>query len=445
MRHVTVLGAGASGTLVALNLAARAAHHRAPLTIQLVDPAPLAAGPAFGTPDRRHRVNVRAAKMSARADDPSHFVRWLDRMAPDECAPAGFVPRPTYHRYLVAALQEQVERARPYVSLRRISGRAVALRALAAGRIGTVLDAGPMVVGDALVLALGNGTADDSWVPDALRSSPRFVADPWAGRELPAARTAVLVGAGLTMADVALSLGAAGATLTVVSRTGLEPLAHAPTVEVATPSLPPGPLGYPQARHLVFDHLRRSPDWRSGLDALRPVTAELWRRLTPEARETFLRVGVRRWDRARHRLAPAVADRLADLRTDGRFEHHRGHVVDVAPTADGIEVRLADGRCLAAEVVVNCTGRGGDRPDPFVTSLFVDGWARPGPHGLGLATDADGSVRGPRGEAPLWTLGAQRRGELWESTAIPEISRQAAEVATAICDRVLAPADTVGV
>ncbi len=38
--------------------------------------------------------------------------------------------------------------------------------------------------------------------------------------------------------------------------------------------------------------------------------------------------------------------------------------------------------------------------------------------------------------APLWTLGALRRGELWESTAVPEISDQARDLATEILDAV---------
>ncbi|HLU41803.1 MAG TPA: hypothetical protein VKZ55_05355, partial [Microthrixaceae bacterium] len=60
--------------------------------------------------------------------------------------------------------------------------------------------------------------------------------------------------------------------------------------------------------------------------------------------------------------------------------------------------------------------------------------------GMGLRTeqgrlvDSNGSA-----EAPIWTLGALRRGELWESTAVPEIAAQASAVATAVLDAV-APA-----
>jgi hypothetical protein len=60
-----------------------------------------------------------------------------------------------------------------------------------------------------------------------------------------------------------------------------------------------------------------------------------------------------------------------------------------------------------------------------------------GTAGLGLVT-VDGRLRDSAGttDAPIWTLGAVRRGELWESTAVPEIRTQAAQLATAVLDEV---------
>jgi uncharacterized NAD(P)/FAD-binding protein YdhS len=72
--------------------------------------------------------------------------------------------------------------------------------------------------------------------------------------------------------------------------------------------------------------------------------------------------------------------------------------------------------------------------DPLVRSLLESGQARPGPHGLGFATAADGAVLGPLRDR-LWTLGGLRRGDLWESTAISEIRAQAREVAEALAGR----------
>ena len=41
-----------------------------------------------------------------------------------------------------------------------------------------------------------------------------------------------------------------------------------------------------------------------------------------------------------------------------------------------------------------------------------------------------------RADAPVWTLGALRRGELWESTAVPEIRSQALGLAVDVLDAV---------
>ncbi|MGZ3147801.1 hypothetical protein ACVDFE_38620 [Lentzea chajnantorensis] len=92
----------------------------------------------------------------------------------------------------------------------------------------------------------------------------------------------------------------------------------------------------------------------------------------------------------------------------------------------------ATGPSCTAGTVVNCTGVRHDVrrcPDPLVAGLLADGHATPGPLGLGFDTLPDGRVRGG---APLWTLGALRRGNLWETTAFPEIRAQAAAVARSV-------------
>jgi uncharacterized NAD(P)/FAD-binding protein YdhS len=72
--------------------------------------------------------------------------------------------------------------------------------------------------------------------------------------------------------------------------------------------------------------------------------------------------------------------------------------------------------------------------DALVRSLLGSGQARPGPHGLGFATAADGAVLGPLQDR-LWTLGGLRRGDLWESTAIPEIRAQGRELGVTVAGR----------
>ena len=60
--------------------------------------------------------------------------------------------------------------------------------------------------------------------------------------------------------------------------------------------------------------------------------------------------------------------------------------------------------------------------------------ARPGPLGLGVATDVDGRLLGCSGRPVewLWTLGSLRQGDQLESTAVPEIRQQACAIATEV-------------
>lgn len=76
---VAVVGAGFSGTLLAINLL----RLRQRVVLFERDPAKLAKGQAFGTRCPEHLLNVRAVNMSAYPADPGHFVRWMGFTATD--------------------------------------------------------------------------------------------------------------------------------------------------------------------------------------------------------------------------------------------------------------------------------------------------------------------------------------------------------------------------
>jgi uncharacterized NAD(P)/FAD-binding protein YdhS len=457
---VAVVGAGAAGTLTAIHLVARAAEDRRPLSLVLVDPRPeLGRGVAYSTTDTRHLLNVPAGGMSALPDQPGHLVDWLRAHGSPDVGPADFVPRADYGRYLDAALADQLDAA-PHVRLEHRCRRVLHARTVPGG-VHLALDDGSVLTADAMVLAPGIFAPGTDWAPAALRSSSRFVADPWAPGALdalsPVAGDVLLVGTGLTMVDVALTLDRPGRTLHAVSRRGRVPAAHTGRPKPPTPQpcpeladlaagAVPADLDGLRAlvRRTVLDAVRDTGDWRPAFDTLRPVSAALWSRLAPDERADVLSTDAAWWDLHRHRMPQATAAAVARLRAAGALRVGSDEVLDVTETADGLTVRLASGRRLTVAAVVNCTGPQGDVrrvADPLLDDLLGAGTAVPGPLGLGLRTHA-GRVVDATGAAtaPLWTLGAMRRGELFESTAVPEIRAQAAEVAAAVAAELRAPA-----
>lgn len=308
---------------------------------------------------------------------------------------------------------------------------------------------------DAVILSIGQPAPATEWAPAELRDSPRFIADPWEDGSIEKARRAsrpgnrvLLVGTGLTMVDVATSLDRAGLHMIGLSRNGLLPQAHAPR---ALPRLQPAAIEptarFAELRRHVLQHISRSRrqvgDWRPGFDSLRPITARLWQSLPTAERREFLDVCRREWDVHRHRLSPDSARRVLQAAADGRLRMLAGEIEGVSDTAGGLRVPVRGvGRryeSIDVGAVVNCTGPQDDfaaAGDPLVDALFGTGLSRPGPLGLGLDTTPAGLLLPRDGNAmtPVWVTGAARRGILWESTAIPELRTQAAEVAAACVD-----------
>ena len=436
---VAVIGGGASGTLAAAHLARVARRRGTRLQLLLIDPAPVGQGVAYSTTDPQHRLNVPAKNMTAWPEDPDHFLRWVHEHVSADFPADGFVARMHYRDYLAHVLDDAVRTAQG-VQLTHVRARATDLRRHGR-RLRVTFDDGTSRPIDAAVLATGHDAPSTSWAPAALSRSARFVADPWAGaREpsVPAGGQVLLVGAGLTMADMAMRWGRAGVRVHVTSRHGMLPLPHADEASAcALPAaLPEGPLSLSSARRLVFSHIRTTGDWRAAIDGLRPVTSDLWQRLDDAGREAFLRIGARRWDRARHRVDPAIHAWLEQRRTDGALETHRGGVVAAVETESGLDVTLGDGTRVHVDTVVNCTGADGSvrtNADPLVMNLLESGLARPGMLDLGFATDTAGRLAAAGATpAAIWAIGPLRRGQLWESTAIPEIRSQAADLAQSV-------------
>ncbi len=459
--QIVIVGAGASGTLTALHLARASRRRGTPLVVTLLDPAPYRArGTAFGTTDERHLLNVPAVGMSALPEDPGHFVAWRARQHPDRAPePGAFAPRAEWGRYLDETLEQACGGALP-LRLRHLRVRATGLRRDRSG-VALATDDGQRIRADAVVLATGERAASVAWAPAALRDSAFFVADPWSPGALDGVRRdaagpadVLVVGTGLTMVDVVLSLTGPSRRpdrrFHAVSRQGRLPKRHGDEVQLAAiPEIDDWGDTLADYRTHAREHLTRvrraTGDWRPAVDGLRTVVQPLWQRLGEADREEFLRTDASTWGRLRHRMPPGSAGVVQALERGGVLGRSAAEVIGTEPlTGGGLRVTLSDGVVRDVGWVVSCTGRTAalaPGTDPLYDDLITPGGG-PAPGcvstaGLGLCTDA-GRLMDSAGstETPIWTLGSLRRGELLESTAIPEIRTQAAQVAEAVLDEI---------
>ena len=430
IRHVAIVGGGFSGALLAINLL----RHDGPrATLIERRPAQLGRGVAYSAAHEEHLLNVRAGNMSALPDDPDHFVRWLTHNALGDRTT--FVPRRVYGRYLREMLEQAVAAYPHRLTLIEDEVRAIVP---AADGYEATFAVGGRLAADAMVLALGNlpphtppGIDPDTLPPGCYRG------DPWAGDIAEGLRDddhVLLVGSGLTAVDAALLLDSSGfrGRIVTLSRRGLTPRRHADTPP--QPGLSERPAATLSA---LLRHVRQRSDtigWRAAVDSLRPVTQLMWGAADATTRARFLRHLRPWWDVHRHRLAPAVADRIAALVAAGRLEVVAGKLVTARP--DGSHASVAwrprgetDTRCLRVARIVNCTGPQGDllrSGEPLLRDLRARGMIRPDALRIGLEVDAQSRVVDAAGTVAeqLYAIGPMTRGGLCEVVAVPDIRQQ---------------------
>ncbi|HEX8840214.1 MAG TPA: FAD/NAD(P)-binding protein, partial [Sphingomicrobium sp.] len=156
---VAIVGGGASGTILAAQLARRG------IAAALIAGSGRAGkGVAYSTTEPAHLLNVRAEGMSAWAGEPDHFVRRFEAEGGDR---RGFAQRQLFGRYLGEMLERAVESGHTELVNASASG---AERSEGPWRV--MLDDGSSIEADAVVLAIGNQE------PETLRAfaeiGPRF-------------------------------------------------------------------------------------------------------------------------------------------------------------------------------------------------------------------------------------------------------------------------------
>jgi uncharacterized NAD(P)/FAD-binding protein YdhS len=441
-RRIAIIGGGFGGVALATALLRR---EPSDLEVALFEASErLGRGLAYGTDCDAHVLNTRAAHMSVHDDDGEHFVSWC-RARGVAAHGDEFVPRSIYGDYV----EHSFEGARDGSLTRLEVHTQTPITDLRAERGAFTVAAADARTwrADTVVLATGHAAPPDPLAALLPAGTPRYLRNPWPARQLAqigASDRVLVLGTGLTAVDVVLALERQGhrAAIQLVSRRGLLPQAHWPHRQILPRELRSAlltDLGRSDLRGMVRIVRKaaalaaeRGSSWQAVLDALRPVTPRLWAELCAKDRQRFLRVLRPYWDAHRHRVAPAVAERLSSLRAGDRLEVCAGRVRGAAAYGDSFVVDVLPRgrrthRSERFDWIVNCTGTDFSPPTcrPLERKLLERGMLLPDPLALGFVTADRGAVIGRSGPvAGLYVLGTGHRPNLWEHTAVPEIRSQ---------------------
>ncbi|HEY6923858.1 MAG TPA: FAD/NAD(P)-binding protein, partial [Steroidobacteraceae bacterium] len=308
-RTLVIVGAGFSGTAVAINLL-RLSYWK-PVRIVLVERAEhMARGAAYADKGYPYLLNVPAGRMSLNSGDPLDFLKFARQRKPAATAD-DFLPRSLYGEYLEEALRTAELASPPHVQLTRIRGDVCSVERVGNKRsLRVELKDGSSFIADDVVLALGNPPPAHLRGTEQLRNSARYVADPWSSPpKFEQGETALIIGTGLSMADAVIAGNEA--TFHAISRRGL---------------VPPSQTAFRQAgcdddgdkliraaalsarrllravRELTDEVQSRGGDWREAITCVRNLAPAIWQRLSQQERQRFLRHARPYWDVHRYRL-----------------------------------------------------------------------------------------------------------------------------------------------
>jgi uncharacterized NAD(P)/FAD-binding protein YdhS len=450
-RTIVIVGAGFSGTAVAINLL-RLSYWR-PARIVLVDRAPrIARGAAYAERSHPYLLNVPAGRMSMSSSDPLEFLKFAQQRQPG-ATEDDFLPRSLYGAYLESVLLDAELSSPSHVQLHKVRGEVCSIQ-----RIGGTLpfrvelDDGTSFIADDVVLALGNPPPANLPGTQPLLGSPRYVADPWSTPpEFRPGERVLVIGTGLTMADAVIAGSEAandGVTFHALSRHGMIPpsqtaFRHAGCDGDDTALLRAASFSARRllgaVRQVTDEVQRRGGDWREAITCVRNLAPSLWQRLPTRERKRFLRHVRPYWDVHRHRLPQQTLAKIEQLRQKENLYVHAGRILNFELAGEQIRVswraRGSDEiQTLQVDRVVNCTGADYNPArsrDPLMRSLLVQGLVAPDSLGLGLRTGAHGAVIDSRNRVAsnLYYIGPMLRADHWECTAAQELRGHAERLA----------------
>ena len=459
---IAILGGGFSGAILAANLIRKASQK---LKIALIEKAPIPArGIAYGTLDASHLLNVQAVNMGAFPDQPSHFYDWLEEhqsswrhldlaFADLKLSPTEYLPRHLYGFYLSNTLKEALELAlEKDMEIELIHGEALDLERTLCNTLSILLASGEKIETHRVVLTSG--------VPPSKnfgKKFPGYTHNVWNGRkENPLHATSLanlgneyrigIIGTGLTFLDVLSTLKQKGyrGKVIALSKNGELPEIHAPHSETTFEAeLPLSALGILKAFRKEIDrNADLGVDWRGVIDAFRPLANSTWEKLPLSEKKKVMKWLWSLWNRHRHRMPAAIGAIALEYMEENRLTLMAGSVKGVEPKANQIALKYqpkgsTDIETISFDHVFNCSGPEMNveaNSSSLIQNLLNRGFLEPHPLKVGINVTSFGEIKGAISER-FFSIGQLLFGELFETTAVPELRVQCSNMADLLLAR----------
>jgi uncharacterized NAD(P)/FAD-binding protein YdhS len=153
------------------------------------------------------------------------------------------------------------------------------------------------------------------------------------------------------------------------------------------------------------------------------------------------------WDVHRHRAAPFIAKRVAQLLHSGQLQVQAARLEAVeAASGESLHLRIRprgsnEVRALVVDHIINCTGPCNDLrhlDEPMLNALQARGELAQDDNRIGLLVDDHYHLLDAEGRAQpgLYLLSPMLRAHYWESTAVPELRQHAERLAQQMLDSI---------
>ncbi len=447
MKTIGIIGGGFSGMITAIHLLRK----NNSIEVILFDPKSKGQGIAYSPQSDAVLLNVMTSKMSAFANEPLHFLNWCKEKDPyrnisDELLGQSFMPRSLYGNYLQDLYELNLENNSRFKHVKEN-----VLEIKLNGRIQLLKTNSKQISVDKTVLATGNALPSNHVVPKGLINDNRYHQNPWNidFSKISKSKPLVIIGNGLSMVDTIMELRKRkfDQHIYAVSPNGFNILPHRQFNFNYDGPLKNNPEQYSlrELLHLFKTELRKLKAFGISaeplVDTLRPYTQSIWKKMTPEEKQIFMKKLRHLWGQARHRLPFVSYDFILKEQISENLSILAGKLIEFRSDQNELSVTIHQRKnkkayTINCSAVINCTG-----PETnyrkiegnLIGNLISEGILCQDSLFLGIeADDQFRTLDSDSNTHNIYALGPLLKGKLWESTAVNELRTQAERLAEII-------------